>query len=113
MLLYKKKECVGHVQKRMGTQLWAVKKTNKSIGGKGSGKLTDKLIKDLTVYYGLAIRRHPNSAEDMKKAVWATFLHKCSTDNNPQYMYCVQREVIAGVSGALQNLKKKRRTGHF
>lgn len=39
------------------------------ISGKGSEKLTDKLINELTVYYGLAIQRHPNSAEEMKKTV--------------------------------------------
>lgn len=87
-LKVEKKECVGHVEKRMGTRLRAAKKGNKGISGKGPGKLTDKLIKDLTIYYGLAIRKHPNSVKNMKKAVWATFLHKCSTDNNPQHENC-------------------------
>lgn len=87
-LTVEKRECVGHVQKRMGTRLRAAKKQNKGVGGKGQGKLTDGLIKQLTIYYGLAIRRHPNSAGDMKKAVWATFLHKCSTDQNPQHDNC-------------------------
>ncbi|KYN05199.1 hypothetical protein ALC62_03906 [Cyphomyrmex costatus] len=83
-----KKECIGHVQKRMGTRLRAAKKQHKGIGGKGAGKLTDKLVKDLTLYYGLAIRRHPDSAEEMKKAVWATFDHKCSTDEKPKHENC-------------------------
>lgn len=83
-----KKECIGHVQKRMGTRLRAAKKKNKGIGGKGAGKLTDKLIKDLTLYYGLAIRRHPDSAEEMRKAVWATFDHKCSTNKKPKHENC-------------------------
>ncbi|XP_011864345.1 PREDICTED: uncharacterized protein LOC105560124 [Vollenhovia emeryi] len=82
----KKKECVNHVQKRMGTRLRNCKKANKGLGGKG--KLTDKLIKDLTLYYGLAIRRNSDSLDNMKKAVWATFYHKCSTDENPQHDYC-------------------------
>ncbi|KAG8225463.1 hypothetical protein J437_LFUL004464 [Ladona fulva] len=38
-----KSECVGHVEKHMGTRLRNVKKTAK-IGGKG--KLTDVLIKN-------------------------------------------------------------------
>jgi len=50
--------------------------------------LIDKLIKDLTLYYGLAIRRQPDSVEEMKKAVWATFYHKCSTDDKPQHKNC-------------------------
>ncbi|XP_014472349.1 PREDICTED: uncharacterized protein LOC106743225 isoform X2 [Dinoponera quadriceps] len=83
-----KKECVGHVEKRMGTRLRNVKKNNKGIGGKGQGKLTDKLIIEMTKCYGLAIRRHPDSLEEMKKEVWATFYHKCSTDENPQHQNC-------------------------
>lgn len=83
-----KKECVGHVQKRMGSRLRAVKKGTRGLGGKGAGKLTDKLIADLTTYYGLAIRRHPDSVAKMQDAVWATFLHKCSTDKDPQHSKC-------------------------
>jgi len=49
----------------MGTILRAAKKQHKGIEGKGAGKLTDKLAKDLTLYYGLAIRPHPDSAEEM------------------------------------------------
>lgn len=81
----KKKECIGHVEKRMGSRLRNIKKTKK-LGGKN--KLTDKLIKNLTIYYGLAIRRHSNSVEDMHNAVWATYYHKTSTNENPQHMYC-------------------------
>lgn len=83
-----KKECVGHVQKRMGSRLRKLKKDTKGLGGKGSGKLTDKVIADLTLYYGLAIRRNPNSVEDMNNAIWSTYFHKCSTDKNPQHHLC-------------------------
>ncbi|XP_076681426.1 uncharacterized protein LOC143375815 [Andrena cerasifolii] len=85
-----KKECVGHVQKRMGTRLRAVKKAHAGIGGKGIGKLTNIMINKLTQYYGLAIRRNPNSAEDMKQAVWATYYHMSSTDANPHHEYCLK-----------------------
>lgn len=60
-----------------------MRKKNKGIGDKGPGKLTDKVIGELTTYYGLAIRRHPDSIEEMKKAIWATYYHKSSTDNKP------------------------------
>lgn len=83
-----KKECIAHVQKRMGTRLRKAKKDNKGVGGRGAGKLTDKAISELTTYYGLAIRRNPDSVDDMKKAIWATFLHKSSTDENPQHQNC-------------------------
>lgn len=58
----------------------------KKLGGKG--KLSDKLIKELTIFYGLAIRRHPNSVNDMYNALWATFYYKISMNENPQHMYC-------------------------
>ncbi|XP_074102194.1 uncharacterized protein LOC141529520 [Cotesia typhae] len=83
-----KKECVGHVQKRMGARLRKAKKASKGIGGKGEGKLTDKIINKLSLYYGLAIRRHPDSVEDMKNAVLATYYHNSSTDEDPQHTYC-------------------------
>lgn len=83
-----KKECVGHVEKRMGTRLRDAKKKNQDIGDEGAGKLTDKVIGELTTYYGLAIRRHPDSVEEMRKAIWATYYHKSSTDNKPQHQNC-------------------------
>lgn len=81
-----KKECVGHVQKRIGTRLRACKKNNKGLGGKG--KLTGKLIDQLSVYFGKAIRDNCDSVEKMKNAVWATFFHKSSTDKEPQHHMC-------------------------
>ena len=59
-----KNECVGHVQKRMGTRLRNKKKAEK-LGGKN--RLTEAIIKKLTLYYGLAIRRNVDSVEGMKK----------------------------------------------
>lgn len=83
--IVEKRECVGHVQKRMGTRLRNAKKNNKGIGGKGAGKLTDAVINELSTYYGLAIRRHPESIAEMKTA---TFDHKKSTDENPHHARC-------------------------
>lgn len=80
-----KKECIDHVQKRMGTRLRNIAKTKKLSG---RGKLTGKLIDELTIYYGLAIRRHCNSIEDMKKAILATLYHKISTNEKPQHHLC-------------------------
>lgn len=85
-VLITKKECVGHVQKHLGIRLRNVRKANKGLGGRG--KLTSKLIDELTVYYGLAIRRHCNSLKNMKEAIWVTFYHKISTDSHPQHYYC-------------------------
>jgi len=65
ILKYKKKECIDHV--RMGTRLKNLKKKTKGLGGKR--KLTTKLIDKLTIYYGLAIHRNPNSLETMKNEI--------------------------------------------
>jgi len=69
----------------MGSRLRNLKKTNK-FGGKE--KLTDVFIKKLTKNYGLAIRRNPNSKDDMKKAIMATYYHMISTNEQPQHQYC-------------------------
>ena len=74
-----KKEYVGHVQKWIGTRLRACKKKH-GLGGKG--KLTGKLIDQLSVYFGKAIR-DCDSVEKMQNAIWATFYHKSSTNKKP------------------------------
>ncbi|KAG8229965.1 hypothetical protein J437_LFUL008538 [Ladona fulva] len=81
-----KKECVEQVQKRMGTWLHACKKKIKGLGGRG--KLTGKLIDELTVYYDLTIRRNSDFVEKIKDAIWATIFHKSSTDEEPKHDKC-------------------------
>jgi len=85
-VIVEKKECVGHVQKRMGTRLRNLKKNTKGLGGRG--KLTGKLIDELTIYYGLSIRRNSDSVEKMRNEIWSTLYHKMSTDENPQHEKC-------------------------
>ncbi|XP_066584858.1 uncharacterized protein [Prorops nasuta] len=80
-----KNVCVGHVQKRMGTRLRNKKKEEK-LGGKK--RLTESLIKKLTIYYGLANRRNIHSVKDLKKAAMATLDHYCSTDESPRHENC-------------------------
>lgn len=82
-ILITKKECIGHVQKRMGSRLRACKKKTKGLQGKG--KLTGNMIDKLTVYYGLAIRRNCQSVDKRRDAIWASYYHysydhtKCPT----------------------------------
>ncbi|GFW52594.1 uncharacterized protein TNCV_405221 [Trichonephila clavipes] len=89
-----KLECVGHVQKRMGTRLRNIVKTSKGIklsNGKnisGRGRLTLNEVDSIQHYYGLAIRKNVSSMEDMKRAIWAIYFHKLSTENNPQHALC-------------------------
>ena len=90
-----KLECVGHVQKRLGTRLrnlrieykGKVLSDGKKISGKG--RLTDKAINTLQNYYGMAIRHNTGDLYGMKKAVAAVLFH-CSEskDNETRHRYC-------------------------
>lgn len=89
-----KLECVGHVEKRLGTRLRKVKGklgSKKLADGKpikGQGRLTDKVIDELQSYYGKAIRSNSGSLEDMHRAVWATYFHRLSSDEKPHHQLC-------------------------
>lgn len=50
--------------------------------------MTGKLIDELSIYYGLAIRRNSDSVENMRSSIWATLDHKLSTDAEPQHDKC-------------------------
>lgn len=50
-----KKECIDHVQKRISNRLRNLKKNIRGLGGRG--KLTGKLIDELSIYYGLAVKQ--------------------------------------------------------
>ncbi|GFU34816.1 uncharacterized protein TNCV_2320091 [Trichonephila clavipes] len=96
-----KNECVGHVQKRMGTHLRKLKQMSsklsdgKSIGGKG--RLTDRMIDLITTYYGNAIRQNKTCLSDMRKAVWAVYFHIRSSDEEPLHSFCPE-VLILGVN---------------
>ena len=81
-----KYECIGHVQKRVGTALRKLKKDRKEMRGKG--KLTDKMIDKLQNYYGIAIRSNVGNLEGMKKAILATLFHCSSSADKPYHTYC-------------------------
>lgn len=82
----KKKECVGHVQKRLGTALRKLKKETKGLGGKG--KLTNNMIDKLQNYYGIAIRSNPGNLAGMKKAIYASLMHCASSKDRELHDYC-------------------------
>ncbi|KYN06232.1 hypothetical protein ALC62_02824, partial [Cyphomyrmex costatus] len=67
-----------------------IKKQTKGLGGKG--KLTGKLIDELSIYYGLAIRRNHDSIEKMRNEIYATLDHKLSTDDKPKHDKCPRGE---------------------
>ncbi|GFU49514.1 uncharacterized protein TNCV_1590601 [Trichonephila clavipes] len=81
-----KLECIGHIQKRVGSRLRKLKKNTKGLGGKG--KLTDKFMDKLQNYYGIAIRSNVGCLEKIQSAVIAAFFHCCSSNQNPMYGQC-------------------------
>ena len=89
-----KLECIGHVQKRVGSRLRRLKSTNKGRklsdgkGISGKGRLTTGKMDVLQNYYGLAIRGNLDSVEEMGKAVKASLFHVASTEDNPQHHLC-------------------------
>ena len=90
-----KLECVGHVQKRLGTRLRLLRNNHRGKvleDGKkilGKGRLTDKAINTLQNYYGMAIRQNTHSLFSMKKAVGAVLYH-CSdiTKEEVRHQFC-------------------------
>ena len=86
-------DCIGHVQKRMGTALRKLKASyrgekledGKTIGGQG--RLTDGLINSLQNYYGDSIRRNKGNVKAMR-AVQASLQHCNSTDEHPRHNLC-------------------------
>lgn len=79
-----KEECVGHVQKRIGSNLRELKrnlKGKKLSDGKpliGKGRLTDKVIDTLQTYYDWAVREHHGDLQGMARAIWGGLMHRCS-----------------------------------
>ena len=73
-------------EKEIKTVKNAGKKRSKVLGGKG--KLSAKVIDNLSQYYGAAIRHNCDSVPKMKNAIWATDYHQQSTNENPQHEKC-------------------------
>ena len=98
-----KEECVGHVQKRMGSALRAYKRKskgkqfsdNKSVGCQH--RLTDAMIDRIQNYYGQAIRNNSGNLPGMKKSISAIFKHVIINDNetiDEQHSDCPKDEDI-------------------
>lgn len=111
-------ECVGHIQKRMGTKLRKIKdeyRGKKLSDGKpisGKGRLTPAVIKTLTTYYGNAIRANKDSPAEMRRAIWAIWMHKISCDEKPNHVFCpsgddswcpYQKAVALGTEGSYKH----------
>ena len=81
-----KKECVGHVQKKVGTALRKLKREKKGMGGKG--KLTNSMMDRLQNYYGIAIRDNVGNMKAMKKTIHASLMHCASSKDRDLHQHC-------------------------
>ena len=105
-----KKECVGNVQKRVGTALRKLKKDNKGLGGKG--RLTDAMIDKLQNYYGIAIRTNCKDIDSMKKAIYAAFCHCASSEKDNYHTHFPEgEESWCGVKRDKENGTKEYKHG--
>ena len=109
-----KLDCVGHVQKRVGSRLCSMKKRHRGrveVNGEtvvlsGRGGLADSQIDMLQSYYGMAIRSHKGDLEVMQQSVKAIARHRASTDEKPMHELCppgpdswcgFQRDIATGL----------------
>ena len=91
----KKAECIGHIQKKIGSRGHALLQRlrgKKLCDGKpvaGKGRLTDKALNLLQNYFGLAIRQNLGNIYQMKKAVWAVLFHNSDIkDMSIRHQFC-------------------------
>lgn len=82
-----KLECLNHAHKRMGTALRKLTKTE-HLGGRGTGRLTEKKCDDLQNYYRGAILQNLNDVDKMRSSIWAGLFHSMSTDEKPLHQRC-------------------------
>ena len=92
--IHNKLECIGHVQKRVGSRLRKLKNASKGVklsdgkGLGGKGRLTNGKIDILQNYYGLAVRENLDDVDKMATAIKGVVYHIASTDSDPQHHLC-------------------------
>ena len=89
-----KLECIGHIQKRLGSRLcglrsqWKGKRLEDGNGISGRGRLTDVAINTMQNYYGMAIRQNIGALYAMKKAIGAVLYHCSSLEEDVRHQFC-------------------------
>ena len=85
----KKKEFVGHLQKRLSCRFRNLKKNEKGLNRKG--KLANAITDDLQNYYSIAILQNEDNLADIQAAVkTCLFLVASSKDDNYHFSHCPQ-----------------------
>ncbi|XP_070209801.1 coiled-coil domain-containing protein 177-like [Littorina saxatilis] len=82
-----KLECTNHLPKRMGTALRKASKDGR-FDGRGEGRLTKEKCQRLQNYFRSAILNNLEDQRAMEQAIWATFFHVTSTDEDPHHDRC-------------------------
>ena len=91
--IIEKRECIGHGQKRVGGRLRKLKEKyhgvklpdGKTIGG--HGRLSDEMINNLQIYYGLAVRGNLEDIYSMQKNMTGLY-HISSSADAPNHSMC-------------------------
>lgn len=81
-----KKECIGHVQKGVGTAFPKLKRKNAGLGGRG--ELTDGTIGKLQNYHGITFCSSVENLAGMKKAIHASFMYCASSESHLLRNHC-------------------------
>ena len=112
-LIPAKGECIGHVQKRVGTRLRKLKSTfrgrlsdGKTLGGRG--RLTERLINTLQNAMGMAIRQNVGNLYGVKKSVGALLFHYSENQDLEKGSIFVPEMKIHGAGISLIKLLGKR-----
>ena len=91
LCIIEKEDCINHVCKRLGTALRNLvvdaSKRKITLGGRGEGRLTENVIRCLSIYFTRAVRSNTTSSE-MRDAIMASVYHVFSTDEKPQHHLC-------------------------
>ncbi|KAK3765183.1 hypothetical protein RRG08_021210 [Elysia crispata] len=87
--IIEKEDCIN--RKRLGTALRNLvadaSKRKITLGGRGEGRLTQNIIRRLSIYFTRALRSNTTSSE-MRDAIMASVYHMFSTDEKPQHHLC-------------------------
>ena len=90
-----KLECIGHIQKRVGSRLRKLCSTHKGPlsdgkGITGQGHLTEKLMNKLQNLYGIALRQNVDkTVHQLKFAVSAVLYHNTEFENSEnRHLFC-------------------------
>ena len=97
-----KEDCVGHVQKRMGSALRSYKnggrgtKLSNGKGVVGTGWLTDAVVDHMQTYHGYAIRNNKGNTTEITNVIWPIYYHMLAgpPDETAEYQhkYCPKTE---------------------